>query len=359
MSLQDVSQDFNQAILSDLEKTNDLDALEALRIHVLGRSGILTQKLKALSDLPPEERRAQGEALNKLRQELMMGIEKKKTGFEKKALDARLSAEKVDITLPPTKLPKGHIHPITETMWELTQILTGMGFDVADGPEVETVEHNFSALNIPEHHPARQDHDTFYMEEKDETGKPLVLRTHTSPVQIRTLRTTEPPVRIIVPGRTFRCDSDATHTPNFHQIEGLWIDKDIHMGHLKGCLTEMLRQFFDKPDLHVRLRPAYFPFTEPSAEIDIGCRKEKGQLVLDGCDEWLEILGCGMVHQNVLKNCGIDPTQWQGFAFGFGVERMAMLKYGIPDLRTFYDGSPTWTQHYGFSTAQAFGSLDK
>ena len=350
---------FQDDLMQSLTIATSLQEIEALRIQVLGRQGTLTLRLKALSTLSPDERQTQGAALNHCRQTFMAALQSRKQSFEKQAMDEKLATEKIDISLPPAPLKNGHTHPFTETLWELTQTLVNMGFDVVDGPEIETAAYNFSALNIPDHHPARQDHDTFYLTEKDPSGAPYVLRTHTSPVQIRTLQNRTPPLRIISPGRTFRCDSDATHTPNFHQIEGLWIDKDVHMGHLKGCLADMLRHFFNKPDLEVRLRPSYFPFTEPSAEIDIGCRWEKGQLILGGKEEWLEILGCGMVHGKVLENCNIDPSVYQGFAFGFGVERMAMLKYGIPDLRSFYDGNPVWSQHYGFSAARAFSALDQ
>ncbi len=360
MSAQPSLETFQKEILSAFENSSSLTELEDLRVKTFGKQGSLTGMLKSLGTLPPEERKERGQELNKLRQSLTQVFENRRDALAEAEMKTKLAQENVDITLTPQPdLTHGSLHPFTEAMWELTQILVHMGFDVAEGPDVETQENNFDALNIPAHHPARQDHDTFYLEDTDAEGQNLVLRTHTSPVQIRTLKNAKPPIRIIAPGRTYRCDSDATHTPNFHQVEGLWIEEGITMAHLKGCLAEMLRKFFKKPDLVVRMRPSYFPFTEPSAEIDIGCRWENGQLILGGSEDWLEILGCGMVHRCVLENCGVDPKKHQGFAFGFGVERMAMLKYGIPDLRAFYEGNPLWTQHYGFGASHAFSALDQ
>ncbi len=251
------------------------------------------------------------------------------------------------MTLPVTFAGEGRIHPISQTIDEIVAIFGEMGFVVADGPHIEEDFYNFTALNIPPEHPARQEHDTFYLPERAD-GTRLVLRTHTSPVQIRTMLAQQPPIRIIVPGRTFRCDHDATHSPMFHQVEGLVIDRTTHMGHLKGCLIEFCRAFFGIDDLPVRFRPSYFPFTEPSAEVDIGCSRKGGRLEIGAGGDWLEILGSGMVHPKVLANCGIDPSEYQGFAFGMGIERMAMLKYGIPDLRAFYDSDLRWLRHYGF-----------
>ena len=263
--------------------------------------------------------------------------------------------EKIDITLSPVPESKGTIHPISQTIDEITLIFGEMGFTVAEGPDIEDDWHNFTALNIPLDHPARQEHDTFYLPGED--GERKVLRTHTSPVQIRTMTDGEPPIRIIVPGRTYRSDYDATHSPMFHQVEGLVIDKTSHMGHLKGCLIEFCRAFFEVDDLPVRFRPSYFPFTEPSAEVDIGCTREGGEFRIGHGDDWLEILGSGMINPNVLSNCGIDPNEYQGFAFGMGVERVAMLKYGIPDLRTFFESDLRWLRHYGFRSLEVPGMV--
>src|SRR5690606_14385946 len=261
---------------------------------------------------------------------------------------------RVDITLPHRPQPDGRIHPISQTMDELIDIFGEMGFSVAEGPDIEDDWHNFEALNIPAEHPARQEMDTFYLRERPDGSRP-VLCTHTSPVQIRTMEKMQPPIRIIAPGRTYRSDHDATHSPMFHQVEGLLIDESTHMGHLKGCLIEFCRAFFEVSDLPVRFRPSHFPFTEPSAEVDIGCSREGGTLKIGSGGDWLEILGCGMVHPKVLANCGIDPTRYQGFAFGMGIERIAMLKYGIPDLRTMYDSDLRWLRHYGFAALDVPG----
>ena len=261
-------------------------------------------------------------------------------------LNARLASEKIDVTLPARPSVQGKIHPVTQVIEEITAIFADMGFAVAEGPDIETDDYNFDKLNIPESHPARRMHDTFYLQGNGD-GKAL-LRTHTSPVQIRTMQGGKPPFRFIAPGSTYRCDSDLTHTPMFHQIEGFVIDKGINMGHLKGCLIEFLKAFFELDEVPVRFRPSFFPFTEPSAEVDIGCKRSRDELKIGAGDDWLEVLGCGMVHPNVLKNCNLDPNEWQGFAFGMGVERLAMLKYGIPDLRTFFDSDTRWLSHYGF-----------
>ncbi|HAA91975.1 MAG TPA: phenylalanine--tRNA ligase subunit alpha, partial [Rhodospirillaceae bacterium] len=322
-------------LLASVDQAADLAALEAVRVGALGKKGSVSQQMQGLGKLPPEDRKAAGQALNAVKTAVAEAIEAKKTDLETAALDARLAEESVDVSLPVRPEAQGRLHPITQTIDEAIAILGEMGFAVAEGPEIEDDFHNFTALNIPPEHPARQMHDTFYLPEKDD-GSRLVLRTHTSPVQIRTMRSTEPPLRIIAPGRTYRCDSDMTHTPMFHQIEGLVIDKSTHFGHLKGCLLNFLSAFFEVDDLPLRFRPSFFPFTEPSAEVDIGCSRDGGELKIGGGEDWMEILGCGMVHPNVLKACEIDPEEYQGFAFGLGVERMAMLKYGIPDLRTFF-----------------------
>jgi phenylalanyl-tRNA synthetase alpha chain len=329
-----------------LEAAADLRTWDAVRIAVLGRNGKLTALLKELGKATPEEKRERGAALNRLKESLAAAIEARRAALEHAALDARLAAERIDPTLPPRPAEIGLVHPISRTMEEIVAIFGAMGCTVAEGPDVESDWLNFSALNIPAHHPARADHDTFYLSAL-ENGVPRVLRTHTSPVQIRTMLSEPPPIRTIVIGRTYRADHDATHSPMFHQCEGLVIDRDITLGHLKGCLIDFLRAFFDLADLPVRFRSSYFPFTEPSMEVDIGWNRKTGELGKGG--DWLEILGSGMVHPRVLANCGIDPREWQGFAFGMGVERLAMLKHGIPDLRPFYDSDIRWLRHYGFS----------
>ncbi|MEE2996622.1 MAG: phenylalanine--tRNA ligase subunit alpha [Pseudomonadota bacterium] len=333
-------------LLSQVEAAN-LDALEVLRVSVLGRSGTITEMVKGIGQLPPEDRRDAGRKLNILKNSVSVAIDAKKEMLEAELLDASLGTERIDVTLPQRPEGAGRIHPISQTIDEMVALFCEMGFTVAEGPHVESDFNNFTALNIPPEHPARQDHDTFYLP-PNEDGDRKVLRTHTSPVQIRTMLSQKPPIRIIVPGRTFRADHDATHSPMFHQIEGLVIDETTHMGHLKGCLIEFCRAFFGVDDLPVRFRPSYFPFTEPSAEVDIGCSREGGGLTIGAGADWLEILGCGMVNPRVLENCGIDATKYQGFAFGLGIERAAMLKYGIPDLRTFYDSDIRWLKHYGF-----------
>ncbi|MEX2454874.1 MAG: phenylalanine--tRNA ligase subunit alpha [Rhodospirillaceae bacterium] len=325
----------------------DLDGLEDIRVSALGRSGAITEMMKGIGRLPPDERRTAGQALNEIKDAVGTAIDERKAVLELAALEASLASDRIDVTLPPRPEVEGRIHPISQTIEEMVAIFCEMGFVVAEGPHIETDFNNFTALNIPPEHPARQDHDTFYLPRRED-GSRMVLRTHTSPVQIRTMLAEKPPIRIIVPGRTFRADHDATHSPMFHQIEGLVIDEATHMGHLKGCLIEFCRSFFDLDDLPVRFRPSYFPFTEPSAEVDIGCSRADGGLTIGKGADWLEILGCGMVNPHVLENCGIDSTRYQGFAFGMGIERAAMLKYGIPDLRTFYESDVRWLRHYGF-----------
>jgi phenylalanyl-tRNA synthetase alpha chain len=335
-------------LLVEVDAAPDLEALEALRVSALGRQGRITDLMKGLGQVAAEERRERGQALNIVKDAVASAIASRQEALEAIALDARLVEERIDMTLPPRPQPEGRIHPISQTIDEMVAIFCEMGFEVAEGPHIETDFNNFTALNIPPEHPARQEHDTFYLPEKED-GSRLVLRTHTSPVQIRTMLDMQPPIRIIVPGRTFRADYDATHSPMFHQIEGLVVDEKTHMGHLKGCLIEFCRAFFGVDDLPARFRPSYFPFTEPSAEMDIGCSREGGGLTIGAGADWLEILGCGMVHPKVLENCGIDSSRYQGYAFGLGIERAAMLKYGIPDLRTFYESDLRWLRHYGFS----------
>lgn len=323
--------------LHDLARASDLQELESLRVSLLGKSGQLTLLMKELGKMAPEERRVRGAELNVVKDELTEIIEQKKSQFEEAALNERLQSETIDVSLPARRFSDdGKIHPISHVLDQSIQIFSQMGFVVKEGPDIEEDYYNFSALNIPPEHPARQEQDTFYLPNKD--GQPLVLRTHTSPVQIRTMTDGEPPFRIIAPGRVYRSDYDATHTPMFHQIEGLVVDRETNMGHLKGCLEEFFRFFFEDPDMQIRFRPGYFPFTEPSAEVDI---LWKG-------DTWLEVLGCGMVHPNVLRNCNIDPEQFQGYAFGMGVERLAMLKYGMEDLRPFFESDLRWLGSYGF-----------
>ena len=334
-------------LLAEVERADTLDALEQVRISALGKKGRITAEMKTLGGLDPETRKETGLALNRVKDAVASALDTRKADLAASALDARLAAERVDVSLPVRPEMKGRIHPITQTIDELTAIFAEMGFVVAEGPDIESDYYNFEALNFPPDHPARQDHDTFYLT-PDEAGERKVLRTHTSPVQIRTMEKQTPPIRIIVPGRTFRSDHDATHSPMFHQVEGLVIDKISQMGHLKGCLTDFCRAFFGIDDLPLRFRPSYFPFTEPSAEVDIGCSRSGGELKIGNHGDWLEILGSGMVHPNVLRYAGIDPTEYQGFAFGMGIERIAMLKYGIPDLRPFYDSDLRWMRHYGF-----------
>ncbi len=334
-------------LIDAVNAAGDLVTLDEVRVSALGKKGRVTDLMKTLGGMSPDERKSAGAALNALKDEVAAAIEARKAELEEAALDQRLARERVDVTLPARPEETGRIHPISQTMDEIAAIFGQMGFAVAEGPDIEDDFHNFTALNIPPEHPARSMHDTFFLPERAD-GSRLLLRTHTSPVQIRTMQAVEPPIRIIAPGRTYRCDSDMTHTPMFHQVEGLIIDKATHFGHLKGCLIEFVRTYFEVDDVPVRFRPSFFPFTEPSAEVDIGCSRAGGELKIGPGGDWLEILGCGMVHPNVLKACGIDPEVYQGFAFGMGIERIAMLKYGIPDLRTFFESDLRWLKHYGF-----------
>ena len=340
-------EDQKTKLVASIHSASTLDELEDIRITALGKKGTITGLMKSLGSLDPDKRKEAGQLLNAIKEEVASAIDVRKITMEDAALEAQLHRDRVDVTLPVRPESNGSIHPITQTIDELTAIFCEMGFTVADGPHIESDYYNFSALNIPPEHPARQEQDTFYLP-PDDTGTPRVLRTHTSPVQIRTMEKTTPPIKIIVPGRTFRSDHDATHSPMFHQVEGLVIDKTSHMGHVKGCLIDFCRAFFGVDDLPVRFRPSYFPFTEPSAEVDIGCTRAGGEFRIGKGDDWLEILGSGMVHTRVLSGCGINPDEYQGFAFGMGIERIAMLKYGIPDLRPFYDTDIRWLKHYGF-----------
>ena len=340
-----------QELIDLVTAANDLTSLENARVTALGKKGRITDLMKTLGAMTPDERKEAGAALNVLKDEIAALIDKQQEALEAQDMDQRLANETIDVTLSPRPHREGSIHPIAQTMEELVTIFGDMGFTVAEGPDIEDDFHNFTALNFPPGHPAREMHDTFYLpddETKEGEAKRKLLRTHTSTVQIRHMMTHKPPIKIICFGRTYRSDYDMTHTPMFHQCEGLVIDKATHMGHLKGCLMDFVRAFFEIDDLPVRFRPSYFPFTEPSAEMDIGCSRKEGGLKIGAGDSWLEILGSGMVHPNVIKNCGLDPEEYQGFAFGMGLERLTMLKYGIPDLRTFFDSDTRWLEHYGF-----------
>ncbi|EGI55128.1 phenylalanyl-tRNA synthetase, alpha subunit [Sphingomonas sp. S17] len=344
-----------EPLLAAIADAPALDALETIRVDALGKQGRITQLLKTLGKMSPEERQVEGPKIHGLREAVTEALGIRKAALEQAALDARLASERLDMTLPVDAGSFGTVHPVSQVMDELAEIFADLGFAVATGPEVETDWHNFTALNIPETHPARAMHDTFYLAGVeaggDERTVRRVLRTHTSPVQIRTMLDQKPPIRIIAPGRTYRSDSDATHTPMFHQVEGLVIDKGITLGHLKWTLETFLKAFFERDDIVLRLRPSYFPFTEPSAEVDVGYTIEKGKRVIGGSGGgWMEVLGSGMVHPKVIEACGLDPNEWQGFAFGCGIDRLAMLKYGMDDLRAFFDGDIRWLKHYGFAS---------
>ena len=336
-------------LMAAIDSADTLDALEAVRISALGKQGSVSALLKTMGAMSPDERQTQGPIINGLRESVTAALAAKKAALETAELNRRLASECVDMTLPAPETPRGTVHPVSQVMDELAEIFADMGFAVAEGREIEDDWHNFTALNIPETHPARAMHDTFYFpDEMAREGSKMLLRTHTSPVQIRTMTSQEPPIRIIAPGRVYRSDSDATHTPMFHQIEGLVIDKGIHLGHLKWTLETFLKAYFEREDVVLRLRPSYFPFTEPSVEVDVGYSMVNGKRVIGGSEGWMEVLGSGMVHRKVIEACGLDPDIWQGFAFGTGVDRLAMLKYGMDDLRAFFDGDNRWLQHYGF-----------
>ncbi len=342
-------QELEARTLVAITNAGDLGALEAVRLQAMGKKGDIPELLKTLGGMSNDERKTFGAELNQVKDRVIEALAARKTVLEDIALEARLSQEKVDVTLPlrPMGLDVGRIHPISQVIEEIYAIFGDLGFSVAEGPDIEDDEHNFTALNFPEGHPAREMHDTFFFK-PNANGERHLLRTHTSPVQIRTLKEQKPPVRIIIPGRTYRCDSDQTHTPMFHQVEGLVIEKGVHMGHLKWILEEFCRRFFEVQQVEMRFRPSFFPFTEPSAEVDIRCRRQGSEIRFGEGEDWLEILGCGMVHPNVLRNCGLDPDEYQGFAWGMGIDRIAMLKYGMSDLRAFFDGDVRWIQHYGF-----------
>lgn len=352
--MQDLAE-MQSRLQADIQAANDLAALDAVRVAALGKKGEVSLLMRTLGQMTPEERSEFGPKLNALKTSINDAVLMRKAELETEALNARLASERVDVTLPGKPMPRGSIHPVSQVFAEIAAIFADMGFSVAEGPDIETDFYNFSALNFPPKHPARQMHDTFFFDAGPD-GERKLLRTHTSPVQIRTMQAAVkaarggnlPDIRILAPGRTYRCDSDQTHTPMFHQVEGLVIDKTTHMGHLKGCLQDFVSAYFEH-DVKVRFRPHHFPFTEPSAEMDIGYERVGDEIRIGQGDAWMEILGCGMVHPNVLQSAGIDPDEYQGFAFGMGVDRLAMLKYGIPDLRDFFTADQNWLSHYGFS----------
>jgi phenylalanyl-tRNA synthetase alpha chain len=338
-----------QSLTAAIAAASDEAAIEAVRIEALGKKGSVSELLKSLGAMSPDERKAAGPAINLLKERVTEALTARKTDLRDAAINARLITEKVDVTLPVPQSPaeRGRIHPISQVIDEITAIFGDLGFAIAEGPDIETDYYNFTALNFPEGHPAREMHDTFFMQPGPD-GTAKVLRTHTSPVQIRTMEAQKPPIRIVIPGKTYRMDSDATHTPMFHQLEGLVIDKTANVANMKWVLTEFCKAFFEVPSLNMRMRPSYFPFTEPSLEVDIQCDRSGGEVRFGQGNDWLEILGCGMVHPNVLRAGGLDPDEFQGFAWGMGIDRLAMLKYGMPDLRAFFDADVRWLSHYGF-----------
>jgi phenylalanyl-tRNA synthetase alpha chain len=365
MQSNEMDQLTEEEILAKIAAVEDEPTLEAIRVAELGRNGRITTIARLIGSLPPEQRRHHGARVNEIKRRVEEAIAARKSDLKEKRISAEISISvgmsvgltatviravpDVDVTLPLRESPaeSGRVHPISQVVDELTAIFADMGFAVAEGPDIETDDLNFTKLNFPEGHPAREMHDTFFFNPKPD-GSRLLLRTHTSPVQVRTMMSQKPPIRVIIPGRTYRCDSDQTHTPMFHQVEGLVIDKGSHLGHLKWILQEFCKAFFEVDQVKMRFRPSFFPFTEPSLEVDIQCRRDKGEVRFGEGDDWLEILGCGMVHPNVLRNCGLDPDEYQGFAWGMGIDRIAMLKYGMPDLRAFFEADMRWLAHYGF-----------
>ncbi|MBV9526978.1 phenylalanine--tRNA ligase subunit alpha [Sphingomonas sp.] len=338
----------SDALLDRISAAKTLPELDAVRVAALGKSGEITALLKSLGGMDADTRAVEAPKIHALREQVTEALSQRKTALETAELDRKLATETIDLSLPAPDSVTGTVHPVSQVMDELAEIFAELGFAVAEGPEIETQWYNFSALNMPENHPARAMQDTFYLEPRDGEAEARVLRTHTSPVQIRTMEKSGAPLRVIAPGRVYRSDSDATHTPMFHQVEGLVIDRAIHMGHLKWTLETFLKAYFERGDIVLRMRPSYFPFTEPSAEVDVGWSMEKGRRVVGGSEGWMEVLGSGMVHPKVIANCGLDPDEWQGFAFGCGIDRLAMLKYGMDDLRAFFDGDIRWLKHYGF-----------
>ena len=335
--------------LTAIAAAQDEAALENVRVAALGKKGSISALLATLGKMSPDERKTAGAQINALKDKVSDALSERKGVLKEAALEARLAFERLDVTLPVREMgvETGRIHPISQVMDELTAIFADLGFSIAEGPDVESDDYNFTKLNFPEGHPAREMHDTFFFA-PNAAGERKLLRTHTSPVQVRTMLNRKPPIRVICPGRTYRCDSDQTHTPMFHQVEGLVIDKQANLGHLKWILEESCKAFFEVPSVKMRFRPSFFPFTEPSMEVDIQCSRKGGEIRFGEGEDWLEILGCGMVHPNVLRNCGVDPDEYQGFAWGMGIDRIAMLKYGMPDLRPFFDADVRWLSHYGF-----------
>jgi phenylalanyl-tRNA synthetase alpha chain len=340
-----------QDILDSIAGASNEAAVEAIRVSALGKKGSISEQMSGLGKMAPDERKAAGAALNVLKDKVSDALAARKAVLGEAALEARLLTEKIDVTLPVRPQNAGTIHPVSQVWEEVVQIFGDLGFSVAEGPHIEDDFHNFDALNMPPDHPARQEHDTFYFNEKPD-GSRMVLRTHTSPVQIRTMLSSKPPIRIIAPGRTFRSDSDMTHTPMFNQVEALVVDEKTHLGNLKWILEEFCKAFFEIDNVNMRFRASHFPFTEPSMEVDIQYSREGGVLKLGTGDKWMEILGSGMVHPNVIRAGGLDPDKYQGFAFGMGIDRIAMLKYGIPDLRAFFESDLRWLRHYGFRSLQ-------
>ena len=337
------------SISAEIASASDEAAIEAVRVNALGKKGSISELLKTLGSMSPEERQTRGAAINQLKTEVTDAITSRKTALKDEAINARLARETVDVTLPVRTSPaeRGRIHPITQIIDEITAIFGDMGFSIAEGPDIETDYYNFTALNFPVGHPAREMHDTFFLP-PDANGERKVLRTHTSPVQIRTMEAQQPPIRIIIPGKTYRQDSDATHSPMFHQVEGLVIDKSANVANMRWVLEEFCKAFFEVPSVNMRFRPSFFPFTEPSVEVDIQCDRSGDVIKFGEGNDWMEILGCGMVHPNVLRAGGLDPDVYQGFAWGMGLDRIAMLKYGMPDLRDFFNADVRWMNHYGF-----------
>lgn len=339
-----------KSLMRDIADARDEQALEAVRVAALGKKGAVSERLKALGSMTPEERKVMGPALNGLKERMNAAIAARRATLREAEIAARLESEKVDVTLPVRRAPaeRGRVHPISQVIDEITAIFGDLGFEIAEGPDIETDYYNFTALNFPEGHPAREMHDTFFFS-PDEKGERKLLRTHTSPVQIRTMEAEKPPLRIVIPGKTYRADSDATHTPMFHQLEGLVVDRTANVANMKWVLEEFCRAFFEVPSVGMRFRPSFFPFTEPSLELDIQCdRSRPGEVRFGEGEDWMEILGCGMVHPNVLRFGGLDPDAYQGFAWGMGIDRLATLKYGMPDLRDYFDADVRWLSHYGF-----------
>ena len=331
-------------LIDKLSKVQSSKEVDIIRTEIFGKSGLINSEFKKLGSLSPDDKKKVASEINNAKQELTKLFNKKLSNLENSEIDERVKNEKDDVTLPEKDFRLGKIHPVSQVIDEISSIFSEIGFSVEEGPDVETEYYNFTALNTPENHPAKDMHDTFYLEE----NMKILLRTHTSPVQVRTMLKGKPPFKIIAPGRTYRSDSEQTHTPMFHQLEGLHIDKNITMGHLKGCLNYFIKEFFELEKIKMRFRPSHFPFTEPSAEVDIGYEIKDGNIVIGEGDKWLEILGCGMVHPNVLKNVKVDPKKYQGYAFGIGIDRLGMLKYGINDLRAFFETDYRWLNHFGF-----------